>query len=125
MKLFSWSGRARRRTYALHCLLDGFVLLALCIALILGLGLIAPSDPQDLEASSIGAVAVFGVVGILLLGTVSGVCVTIRRLHDLGRSSWEWLLLAIPIYNIYLGLVLIFTQGDSGPNEYGPDPRAS
>jgi hypothetical protein len=28
----------------------------------------------------------------------------------------------IPVYNIYLILMLFFKKGTEGPNEYGPDP---
>ena len=40
--------------------------------------------------------------------TVAGV----RRMHDVGKSGW---FLLIPIYN----LVLLCTEGDAGPNQYG------
>ena len=42
--------------------------------------------------------------------------VTIRRLHDVGKSGW-WLF--VPIYNI----VLFCTAGDTGTNKYGNDPK--
>ena len=35
-----------------------------------------------------------------------GVGVRIKRLHDLGRSGWDVLLLGIPFYNLWLGLQL-------------------
>ncbi len=40
----------------------------------------------------------------------------IKRMHDTGRSGW---FIAIPFYN----LVLAFTEGVEGENEYGPDPK--
>jgi len=42
--------------------------------------------------------------------------VSIRRMHDINKSGWYIL---IPIYNI----VLAATEGDKGPNQYGPDPK--
>jgi uncharacterized membrane protein YhaH (DUF805 family) len=45
------------------------------------------------------------------------IAVAIRRMHDVGKSGWYCL---IPIYNI----ILAFTEGDQGENEYGPDPKA-
>ena len=44
------------------------------------------------------------------------IAVTIRRMHDTGKSGWYML---IPIYNFILAL----TPGDTGPNEYGSDPK--
>ena len=38
---------------------------------------------------------------------------------------WHILLFLVPIYNLYLGLVLLFQRGTWGWNEYGPDPLAS
>jgi uncharacterized membrane protein YhaH (DUF805 family) len=42
--------------------------------------------------------------------------VIIRRMHDVGKSGWYFL---IPIYN----LILALTEGEKGFNEYGPDPK--
>ncbi|MBU3659965.1 MAG: DUF805 domain-containing protein [Flavobacteriales bacterium] len=43
-----------------------------------------------------------------------GVC--IRRMHDINKSGWYML---IPVYNIFL----FATEGDSGENQYGSDPK--
>ena len=42
--------------------------------------------------------------------------VSIRRMHDVGKSGWYIL---IPIYN----LILACTEGEKGANQYGPDPK--
>lgn len=47
---------------------------------------------------------------------IPGLAVAVRRLHDVGKSGWYIL---IPIYN----LILLFTEGDKGANDYGPDPK--
>ncbi len=54
------------------------------------------------------------VIGLALL--IPTIAVAIRRMHDVGKSGWYCL---IPIYN----LVLACTNGDSGTNEYGADPK--
>jgi len=43
-------------------------------------------------------------------------------LHDLGKPGWHYWLMYIPLYNVYLSLVLLFTKGATGPNQYGEDP---
>ena len=52
-------------------------------------------------------------------------CVSVRRLHDLGKSGW-WLLIAIiPIVNfIGIFVILVFTlmEGEEHPNQYGNVP---
>jgi uncharacterized membrane protein YhaH (DUF805 family) len=59
-----------------------------------------------------------GILGLIFsLGTLlPSIAVGIRRMHDVGKSGWYIL---IPIYN----LVLACTNGDTGTNEYGSDPK--
>jgi len=47
---------------------------------------------------------------------IPGIAVGVRRMHDVGKSGW---FLLIPIYN----LILAFTEGEKGTNQYGPDPK--
>ena len=44
---------------------------------------------------------------------------TVRRLHDSGKSGWSILLGLIPFIGAILLLILMLTEGTSGPNEYG------
>ena len=47
----------------------------------------------------------------------------IRRLHDIGKSGW-WLLISfIPIIGTIILLVFLATEGQTGKNQYGEDPR--
>ncbi len=50
---------------------------------------------------------------VILLPSIT---VGVRRMHDVGKSGW---FLLIPIYN----LVLACTEGMSGENKYGLDPK--
>lgn len=52
-----------------------------------------------------------------LAALIPALAVGVRRMHDVGKSGWY---LLIPIYN----LILAFTEGDAGDNEYGPNPKA-
>lgn len=48
---------------------------------------------------------------------------TIKRLHDLGKSGWWLFLNAIPVLGtVWLLFEVCFTRGTSGPNKYGPAP---
>lgn len=51
------------------------------------------------------------------------IAVGVRRLHDLDRTGWWYLLVLIPVLG---GLILIFFfyihKGTDGPNRFGPDP---
>ena len=58
----------------------------------------------------------------LLLPTVS---VSVRRLHDIGKSGWWILLGIIPIVNfIGIFVIIVFTimEGEEQPNQYGNVP---
>lgn len=56
---------------------------------------------------------------------VPGLAVTIRRLHDIGKSGWWYFIAFVPLVG---GIVLfIFTLLDSEPyaNQWGLDPKAA
>jgi uncharacterized membrane protein YhaH (DUF805 family) len=52
-----------------------------------------------------------------------GLAVSIRRLHDVDRSGW-WFLLIFTIIGALLLLYWDCVRGTSGPNRFGPDPLA-
>ncbi len=108
---FGFSGRARRKEYWM------FFLFNLVIAIVLGIvdnmaGLVSDSG--------------YGVLGSLyaLAILIPSIAVGVRRLHDTGRTGW-WLLIGlIPLIGAIVLLVFFVLEGTSGPNEYGPDPKA-
>jgi len=53
---------------------------------------------------------------VSLVFLLPNIAVGWRRMHDVGKPGGFCF---IPIYNI----ILAFTQGVTGPNEYGPDPK--
>jgi len=109
VKLLTAKGRANRKEYAVDSIfLILFVFFVICMGQLIG--------PNRNE---------FFVLPFLLFLWIIDVLVTIRRLHDLNRSGRQWWLLMVPIYNIYLGLILWFKRGTRGPNRYGPDPLSA
>ena len=99
-----FKGRARRKEYWM------FVLFNIIIGFALGFieGLLGISRHGSSVLANIYSLAIL----------LPGIAVSIRRMHDVGKSGWFVL---IPIYN----LVLACTAGDAGENQYGPDPKAS
>lgn len=93
-----FTGRARRAEYWY------FVLGNLIVSF--GLGLIEGMMGTSSILSNLYSLAVL----------VPSIAVGVRRMHDVGKSGW---FLLIPIYN----LILAVTEGETGPNEYGPDPK--
>ena len=57
---------------------------------------------------------VYGIYSLAVL--IPTIAVAVRRMHDVGKSGWY---LLIPLYN----LILACTDGDSGDNEYGSNPK--
>lgn len=110
--LFSTQGRANRAWYLWHILLDDVAMFTAGMALIV------------LSVVTGVPLFVLPAIGVFVAGAWAGVCITVKRLHDLGRPGWHWWLLMLPIYNIYLGLVLLFQKGTDGPNVFGQDPLA-
>ena len=53
---------------------------------------------------------------------IPGLAVTVRRLHDVGKSGWFYLIIFIPIIGAIWLLVLMCTIGEYDENEYGPNP---
>ena len=54
---------------------------------------------------------------------VPNLAVGVRRLHDLGKSGWMLLIGLIPFFGGLYLLFLFAQPGQSGPNQYGPDPK--
>ncbi len=110
LELFSFSGRANRARYIWHVLLDDLVVVGM-IAVLVIVGMFTP-------------LVALPAIGVALGGAWAALAVTVKRLHDLDRPGWHVLLLMIPLYNIYLSIVLFVVAGTSGDNRYGPDPLA-
>jgi len=54
---------------------------------------------------------------------IPGLAVTVRRLHDVGKSGWMYLIVFIPIIGAIWLLVLTVTDSNPGDNQYGPNPK--
>jgi len=108
--LFTTQGRANRAWYLWHILLDDVAIFTA------GFGLLA------LGAFTGNPLFIAPAVGAFVGGIWAGICVTVKRLHDLDRPGWHWWLLAVPLYNIYLGFVLLFKKGTDGQNQFGWNP---
>lgn len=56
---------------------------------------------------------------VTLLPTIS---VTVRRLHDIEKSGWWYLINFVPIVGSFVVLISLCVEGNKGTNKYGPDP---
>lgn len=55
---------------------------------------------------------------------IPSITVAIRRLHDLDKSGWWYLIIFIPLVGVVILLIWFITAGTDGPNEFGDDPLA-
>ena len=101
---FKCSGRARRREYWYFML---FVLITFCILFFLIM------------------LSYFDKLGVVFcfLMVVPSVTVTIRRLHDVGKSGFYFFLIFIPVVGIIILLVFLLTDSQPEENIYGPCPK--
>ena len=111
LELFSTKGRVNRAWFFWHILLDDLVIAGAGAALLWAPDVLAPIFKLPMAGVTLGA-------------AWAAIAITVKRLHDMGRPGRHFLFMLIPIVNIIFGLQLLFTPGDEGDNEYGPDPLA-
>lgn len=59
--------------------------------------------------------------GLALL--LPGLAVSVRRLHDTGRSGWWYFILLIPLVGVILFIVWAASDSTPGENQYGRSPK--
>lgn len=60
--------------------------------------------------------------GLYIGGFLPLLAVSVRRLHDLGKSGWMMLVMFIPFVGGILLLVWFVSDGEAANNAYGPVP---
>ncbi len=117
-KIFSFNGRIGRMRYLAYGI-GVNMLLSIVMVPLLGASAAMGGDPTT---SMLGMVA----IGVFYLITiVVSVMFAKRRLNDLNRSGWWFLLFIIPVVNLLLAIYLIFFPGTDGSNRFGPAPVAN
>lgn len=107
----SFNGRARRSEYWYYTLAN--TILAI-LAMIL----------DNVTGLTFGNIGYGPLYSVIALGTIiPGLAVLVRRLHDVGKSGWFFFIILIPIIGSIWLLVLLCTEGESGTNQYGSDPK--
>jgi len=110
----NFEGRARRAEYWYFALGTAIIMF---IFYIIGFAGIA------MESTALMILG-FGVYGIIALATlVPSLAVGVRRLHDINKSGWYYLIGLIPFVGGIILLVWFFTDGNRSANDYGEDPK--
>jgi uncharacterized membrane protein YhaH (DUF805 family) len=104
-----FNGRARRKAYGF------FILVNIIINIVL---------------SVIDTIVFNNIIGIPLLSLLFGLAIlvpslaiSVRRLHDIGKSGWLAILLFIPIVSLVLFIILLAVDSVKGSNQYGENPK--
>ena len=106
-----FSGRARRKEYWIFSLINCIIIFFLYI----------------LQIVSIESTLwpIFPIVFFLYAAAVllPGLAVSIRRLHDIGKSGWWYLIYLIPIIGAIWLTVLMCLDSEPGENHWGENPK--
>ena len=112
-----FKGRARRKEYWMfYLLMSVFVCVFMFVPLIIGALL-------GLNLDKVAMVTQLVLFFPCLLVAVPILAVTVRRLHDVGKSGWMWFIQLIPLIGPIWLFVLIVTDSQPGVNKYGPNPK--
>jgi uncharacterized membrane protein YhaH (DUF805 family) len=109
----TFSGRARRSEFWWFAL---FYFLVLFVASIL--------DRIVGSGYGVANIGIFYTLAVLAL-LLPNIAVTIRRLHDTGRSGWWWLIWLVPLVGWIILIVFCVQDSQPGPNHYGESPKGA
>ena len=111
----NFEGRARRKEYWMFVLFNMLIIFALYTLVFIGIAM--ESDTITIIGSGVLLVYALAVL-------IPSIAVVVRRLHDQDKSGWFYLVGLIPLIGGIWILILMVTEGTSGPNQYGEDPKA-
>ena len=104
-KYAQFEGRSRRSEYWYFALFYVLILIALVVA----------------EAVLFQTMITY-LIGVLFF-IVPALAVSVRRLHDVGKSGWYYLITLIPLVGPIVFLVWACTDSQYGANAWGPNPK--
>jgi|GEM_PF-1084864 len=128
-KFAVFSGRARRTEYWMFYL--GNIVIG-CASAVIRM-VILPLVVNVLGVGGFGiSLTIVPVISFIIMGLgilyslitfIPGLAVTVRRLHDSGKSGVWYLIIFIPLAGIIWMLVLMATDSQPGSNLYGDNPK--
>lgn len=105
-KYVTFSGRAQRAEYWTFVLVNAVILMTL-----VGIG-------QEIHYVITNLAILFGLAVLL-----PSIAVSVRRLHDTGRSGWWLFFKLIPFVGDIVLLVFTLFDSQPGQNKFGPNPK--
>jgi uncharacterized membrane protein YhaH (DUF805 family) len=114
-KIFSFSGRIGRMRYLAYSIGANLILMAVMVPL--GGATAVMGGDAGMSMISMLVIGIFYIAAIVI-----SVIFAKRRLNDLNRSGWWFLLFLIPIINLLIAIYMVFFRGSDGDNNFGPAP---
>ncbi|WP_417347574.1 DUF805 domain-containing protein [Ferrimonas sp.] len=110
-RCLQFRGRSRRTEYWMFVLIN--ILVAIAIAFV------------DLTLGTVDEQTGTGTFSTLysLIVFLPTLALTVRRLHDTGRTGWWVLISLIPIVGVIVLLVFMVLDGEPGDNDFGANPK--
>jgi uncharacterized membrane protein YhaH (DUF805 family) len=102
-----FKSRARRQEYWMFNLVNLII-----YAVLLFLGVATESDLM-------AVVLILYYIAIL----VPSLSITVRRLHDIGKSGWMFLINFVPFVGGIILLIFLCLDSEPHDNQYGPNPK--
>ena len=116
----NFNGRARRKEYWMYTLILTVLLIALMAIMFSALSL---SDETRIETGPSGYLTVLLLFVFLVVHFIPSLALTVRRLHDTGKSGWWYLIVFVPYLGNFVIFIFTLIDGDEGVNKYGPNPK--
>ena len=119
-KQFSdFKGRARRKEYWMYSLFQGVIGFSLyLISFIFFTNILNYSNEKGLYSSLLLFVI------FLMLHFIPNIAITVRRLHDTGKSGWWYLLSLIPYIGPFILFILLVLESSEEENQWGVNPKS-
>jgi uncharacterized membrane protein YhaH (DUF805 family) len=114
-KYAEFDGRARRKEYWM------FTLISFVVSILIGFGVGFVGGMLGLDQTMITILTFAYSVAVL----IPSLAVSVRRLHDTGRSGWWLLIVLVPIIGAVVLLVFSIQDSEQGTNAYGRNPKTA
>ena len=112
-----FDGRASRSEFWYFTLFYALISLALALVDIFVVNPMLGATPD--QAAQGGLLELLFALAML----IPSLAIAVRRLHDIGKSGWWYLIGLIPIIGALVLLYFFVLDSQPGSNQYGPNPK--
>ena len=116
----NFKGRASRKEYWMYTLIFTVLFIALMTIMF---SVLSFSDETGIETGPGVYLTVILVIVFLFAHFIPSIALTVRRLHDTGKSVWWYLIVFVPYLGNFVIFIFTLIDGDRGDNKYGSNPK--